>query len=118
MFRRFTASHAVLAAAAAVGIAIGATAGSVFAATAHKVSMSGSKYAPAAVNAKVGDTIRFDNDDFENHWVYVPTVGSYQVSRAGIKPGETFDIVARQPGKFTVLCGLHTSMETVVTVVK
>jgi plastocyanin len=116
MFRRFTASHAVLAAAAVIGIAIGATTGSVFAGTAHKVSMAGSKYAPAEVKARVGDTIRFDNDDFENHWVYVPTVGNYQVSRAGIKPGESFDIVARAPGKFTVLCGLHTSMETVVTV--
>jgi plastocyanin len=78
--------------------------------------MAGSNYTPAAVSARVGDTIRFDNDDFENHWVYVPSVGNYQVSRAGIKPGETFDIVARTPGKFTVLCGLHTSMETIVTV--
>jgi plastocyanin len=117
MLRRFTASP-VLAAAAVVGIAIGATAGSVAAGTAHKVSMSGSKYTPAEVKARVGDTIRFDNDDFENHWVYVPTAGNYQVSRAGLKPGESFEITAREPGKFTVLCGLHTSMETVVTVAK
>lgn len=116
MSRRSTAG--LLAVAAAAGIGLGITAGSVFAGTAHKVSMSGSRYAPAAVNAKVGDIIRFDNDDFENHWVYVPSVGNYQVSRAGIKPGETFDIVARTPGTFTVLCGLHASMETVVTVSK
>jgi plastocyanin len=107
-----------IAAAAAFGIAIGAMADSVSASTAHKVSMAGTAYAPKMVQAKVGDTIRFDNDDFENHWVYVPTVGNYQVSRAGLKPGETFDIVARAPGKFTVLCGLHTQMETVVTVSK
>jgi plastocyanin len=118
MSRRLTAGGVTLAVAAAAGIGLGITAGSVFAGTAHKVSMAGSKYAPAAVSARVGDTIRFDNDDFENHWVYVPTVGNYQVSRAGIKPGEAFDIVARAPGKFTVLCGLHTSMETVVTVTK
>lgn len=118
MFTRSTAGGVVLAAAAAIGVGLGITAGSVFAGTAHKVSMAGSKYAPAAVTARVGDTIRFDNDDFENHWVYVPTVGGYQVSRAGIKPGESFDIVARAPGRFTVLCGLHASMETVVTVSK
>lgn len=107
---------AVLAAAGAAGIALGVMAGSVSAGTAHRVTMSGTAYAPKMVQAKVGDTIRFDNDDFENHWVYVSTVGNYQVSRAGLKPGETFDIVARRPGTFTVLCGLHTQMETVVTV--
>ena len=115
--RRFTTASAAIGGAAAFGILLGVVAGSVSAAgTAHKVSMVGSKYAPAEIKARVGDTIRFDNDDFENHWVYVPTSGNYQVSRAGLKPGETFDIVARKPGTFTVLCGLHTSMETVVTV--
>ena len=115
MSKRF-ATNTVLAAAALTGVAIGIFGGSVLAAgTAHKVSMAGSKYAPAEIKAQVGDTIRFDNDDFENHWVFVPTVG-YQVSRAGIKPGEAFDIVARKPGTFVVLCGLHTQMETTVVI--
>lgn len=104
------------AAALAAGIALGVT-GSMAAGGVHKVSMAGSKYAPTMVKAKVGDTISFVNDDFENHWVYVPTVG-YQISRAGQKPGENFDIVARQPGKFTVLCGLHTGMEATVVIAK
>jgi plastocyanin len=104
-----------LAAALLGGIGLGAAIGSVSANTAHKVSMAGSKYAPVEISARVGDTVRFDNDDFENHWVYVPTAG-YQVSRAGQKPGETFDIVLRKPGSFTVLCGLHTQMEAKVTV--
>lgn len=116
MIRRLKVGPVVLAAAGAFGIGLGVMAGSVSASTAHKVSMAGTVYAPKMVQARVGDTIRFDNDDFENHWVYVPTAGSYQVSRAGLKPGETFDIVARKPGTFTVLCGLHTQMETVVTV--
>jgi plastocyanin len=106
---------AALLAAGAFGVGLGAMAGSVSASTAHKVSMSGSVYAPNAMQAKVGDTIRFDNDDFENHWVYVPTQG-FQVSRAGLKPGEAFDVVLRKPGTFTVLCALHTQMETVITV--
>jgi plastocyanin len=116
MFRRLAIGPAAFLAAGLFGIGLGVAAGSVSAGTAHKVSMAGTVYAPKMVQAKVGDTIRFDNDDFENHWVYVPTAGSYQVSRAGLKPGETFDIVARKPGTFTVLCGLHTQMETVVTV--
>lgn len=87
------------------------------AATSHKVSMAGSKYAPTAIQAKVGETISLVNDDFENHWVYVPTAG-FEVSRAGLKPGESFDVALRRPGTFTVLCGLHTSMEATVTVSK
>jgi plastocyanin len=115
MTTRMKISPVVLLAAGAFGVGLGAMAGSVSASTAHKVSMSGSTYAPKAMQAKVGDTIRFDNDDFENHWVYVPTQG-FQVSRAGLKPGEAFDVVVRKPGTFTVLCGLHTGMETVITV--
>lgn len=103
-------------AALAGGIALG-VGGSMAAGGVHKISMAGSKYAPTMIKARVGDTISFVNDDFENHWVYVPTVG-YQVSRAGQKPGENFDIVARLPGKFTVLCGLHSGMEATVTVAK
>jgi plastocyanin len=115
MLKRSTTGLAVLLAAGLFGVGIGAMAGSVSASTAHKVSMAGSRYAPTAIAARVGDTIRFDNDDFENHWVYVPTAG-YQVSRAGQKPGETFDIVVRKAGTFIVLCGLHTQMEAKVIV--
>jgi plastocyanin len=115
MIRQLKVGPAAFLAAGAFGIGLGVMAGSVSASTAHKVSMSGSTYAPKAMQARVGDTIRFDNDDFENHWVYVPTAG-YQVSRAGQKPGETFDIVVRKAGTFTVLCGLHTQMEAKVIV--
>ena len=59
----------------------------------------------------------FDNDDYENHWVYSPTV-DHLVSKAGIKPGEKFELMLGKPGKFMILCALHTKMTTTITVVK
>lgn len=106
----------------ATALAAGATLGfvgsdSALAATQVKVSMAGSTYGPKAVKAKVGDTIVFVNDDHENHWVYVPTVG-FLVSKAGIKPGENFEYKATAAGRFLVLCGLHKDMSATVTVEK
>ena len=75
------------------------------AAQAHKVGMADSKYGPATIKAKVGDTLSFVNDDYENHWVYVPTFG-HQISRAGIKPGESWNVELQRPGTFIVNCGL------------
>lgn len=85
------------------------------AAQAHKVGMADSKYGPATIKAKVGDTLSFVNDDYENHWVYVPTFG-HQISRAGIKPGESWNVELQRPGTFIVNCGLHSKMTTTVTV--
>ncbi len=85
------------------------------AAQAHKIGMADSKYGPGAIKAKVGDTLSFVNDDHENHWVYVPTFG-HQISRAGMKPGETWNVELHRPGTFLVNCGLHSKMTTTVTV--
>lgn len=80
-----------------------------------KMGMLGGLYGPKLVKAKVGDSLLFNNDDGENHWVYVPSPG-FMVSRAGLKPGETFELKLLKPGTFTVLCGLHTDMSATVTV--
>jgi plastocyanin len=86
------------------------------AAAQHKIAMFGTSYGPASVDARVGDTIVFTNDDVETHWVYVPTV-DFQISRANIKPGEIFDLRVMRPGKFLVLCAVHNTMAATVRVV-
>jgi plastocyanin len=107
-----------LAAAVAAGAALGIVGmDAARAASQIKVSMAGSTYGPKAIKAKVGDTIVFTNDDHGNHWVYVPTVG-FLVSKAGIKPGENFELKATSAGTFLVQCGLHTGMTATVTVEK
>jgi plastocyanin len=80
-----------------------------------KMGMLGGLYGPKAVKAKVGDSIVFDNDDGENHWVYISTPG-FMISKAGIKPGEKFEVKLLKPGTFTVQCGLHKDMSATLTV--
>jgi len=104
-----------LATAVVSGMAAGFGLETARAAQAHKIGMADSQFGPKAVKAKVGDTLTFTNDDYDNHWVYVPTFG-HQISRAGMKPGETWDVVLHKPGTFIVNCGLHSKMTTTVTV--
>lgn len=85
------------------------------AAQAHKMGMTDSQFGPKTLKAKVGDTLSFDNDDYENHWIYVPTFG-HQISRAGMKPGDSWQVMLTKPGTFLVNCGLHSKMTASVTV--
>jgi plastocyanin len=117
MNRRSLLWPLALAGAFGIGVALNVGMHAANAASQHKIGMMNSTYGPGAISARVGDTIVFDNDDYENHWVYVPTV-DHQVSRAGIKPGEKFEIMLGKPGKFLVLCALHTKMTTTISVVK
>lgn len=104
-----------LATAGAIGIVGGFGFESARAAQTHKMGMADSQFGPRAVKAKVGDTLTFANDDYENHWIYVPTFG-HQISRNGIKPGENWEVVLHKPGTFLVNCGLHSKMTATVTV--
>jgi plastocyanin len=101
----------------AAGIGLGFIADAARAGNEIKVGMAGTAYAPKMVQARIGDVINFTNDDFENHWVYVPTHG-YLVSRGTQKPGEDFKLMLAKEGSFDVLCALHTSMAMKVAVKK
>jgi plastocyanin len=106
-----------LSVALAAGIALGFGADAARAGAEIKVGMAGTAYTPKMVQARIGDVINFTNDDFENHWVYVPTHG-HLVSRGNQKPGEDFKLVLGKEGNFEVLCALHTSMAMTVAVRK
>jgi plastocyanin len=101
----------------AAGIALGFMADAARAGNVIKVGMAGSAYEPKMVQARIGDVLTFTNDDFENHWVYVPTHG-HLVSRGTQKPGEDFKLMLAKEGTFDVLCALHTSMAMKVAVKK
>lgn len=104
-----------LAAAVGTGAVIGISLDPARAAQAHKLAMADSQFGPRVLKAKVGDTLSFDNDDYENHWVYVPTFG-HQISRNGMKPGDKWQVMLTKPGTFLVNCGLHAKMTATVTV--
>jgi len=45
----------------------------------------------------------------------VPTFG-HQISRAGMKTGDKWEVQLNKPGTFLVNCGLHAKMTATVTV--
>lgn len=83
--------------------------GGLIAAETHTVTMAGMTYAPANLTARIGDTIRFVNDDTANHVVFVPTVG-HAIDLGSQKPGEERAIALMKAGMFDVECANHDHM--------
>ena len=89
-------------------------AGPALAAEAHTISMSDGAYAPKAVKAKRGDTLRFVNDDTEKHAVYSPSEFGFNLGNVEI--GNAVDYKVRKAGTYDVYCVLHAKMKTTVRV--
>lgn len=85
--------------------------------TEHKITMQFSAYAPTALNARVGDTLVFVNDDDTNHTVFVPTVG-FGIDLGPQKPSETRRLTLRRDGRFEVECVNHAAMLLTITVTR
>lgn len=81
----------------------------------HQVSMLGSVYSPSRLSARVGDTIRFVNDDGETHAVFVPTRG-FAADLGNQRPSETREIALWRAGRFEIECVPHGDMKLVVEV--
>ena len=79
------------------------------AAETHTVTMAGMAYAPAMITARVGDSIRFVNDDTADHVVFVPMV-EHAIDLGGQKPGEARDMRLMKAGKFEIECANHDHM--------
>ena len=100
--------------AALCGAFVFASGGDAFAAD-HVVTMKGAAYSPEMVTAAVGDTVRFVNDDDQNHDVFVPTAG-FALDLGKQEPGQEKSYVLGKAGKFTVECVFHSHMMTTVEV--
>ena len=73
-------------------------------------------YAPRTVAARVGDTLKFVNQDFVDHAVYVPTFG-FGVNLGVMKPSAASPAMPLgKAGTFDVFCVFHPGMKTKVTV--
>ena len=80
-----------------------------FAAETHVVTMAASVFHPPTLAARVGDTIRFVNDDGTDHGVFVPTVG-HAVDLGTQKPEEERELTLLKAGSFDVECTFHEHM--------
>ena len=85
------------------------------AAAEHVVRMAGNAYEPAAVEAKVGDVIRFVNDDADWHEVFVPTAG-FALDLGKQEQGTETTLTLTRPGTFEVECVHHLPMLLAVEV--
>lgn len=75
----------------------------------HTVTMKGMRYSPATLDAKVGDVVKFVNDDTMNHNVFVPTRG-FGVDLGVQRPETTLELPLLKPGTFEVECVPHPDM--------
>ena len=80
------------------------------------VTMKNIQFAPKALSAKVGETIKWTNGDSVDHNV-TATKGETFKSKAFGKGG-TFSYKLDKPGKVTYVCTLHPGMTATLTITK
>jgi plastocyanin len=80
------------------------------------VMMKNIQFAPKALTAKVGETIKWTNADSVDHNV-TATKGETFKSKAFGKGG-TFSYKLDKPGALTYVCTLHPGMKATITVTK
>jgi plastocyanin len=103
---------AILALAAALGLAAGCGGGGQKAGT--SISMQGLRFHPATVTARVGKPVVWTNDDSVDHNVTATSGASFRTRAFG--NGKTFRYVPTKPGTIRYVCTLHPGMEGVLTV--
>ena len=79
------------------------------------VRMAAADYAPARIEARVGDRLVFVNDDTLDHNVFVPTVG-HGVDLGKQTPGSRAELPLGKAGAFEVECVIHPDMHLAVQV--
>lgn len=81
----------------------------------HVVRMSGANYEPSEIDGRIGDTIRFINDDTVDHTVFVPT-GGFGIDLGTQKPGDERTMTLGKVGTFETECVFHGHMLLTVSV--
>ena len=93
---------------AAAGALQGAAPGALAAGPAkHAVAIDGSKFEPAAITVKKGETVTWVNKDPFPHTV--TSAGKFDSK--SIAPGAKWTYRATKPGEFAYICTLHPNMK-------
>src|ERR1051325_10286547 len=72
------------------------------------VGQAGKMFNPETVSIKVGDSVKFNNDDSVTHAVMVQ--GPAATNLGPIKPGEAKEVTFDQAGTYEVKCAIHPKM--------
>jgi plastocyanin len=78
------------------------------------VGQAGKMFNPDTVSIKVGDSVKFNNDDTVAHAVMVQ--GPVATNVGAIKPGEAKGVTFDQAGTYEVRCAIHPKMKLTITV--
>jgi len=78
------------------------------------VGQAGKMFNPETVTIKVGDSVKFNNDDTVAHAVMVQ--GPTTTNVGAIKPGEAKELTFDQAGTYEVKCAIHPKMKLTITV--
>jgi plastocyanin len=83
------------------------------------ISQNGKKFLPNKVNAKVGDTLTFVNDEkSRRHNVYSKSAGFRYLKVKKQKPGDRDSVTIKNAGTAVVLCALHPKMKLTIVISK
>jgi plastocyanin len=108
-----TAPVASAAAPSAAASSAASAAASAPAAGAAAVAIKDFAFNPQTIQAKVGDTITWTNQDSTAHTV---TLDDKSVDSGNVAPSATYSHAFTQAGTFTYHCSIHTQMTGTITV--
>ena len=78
------------------------------------VGQAGKAFNPGDLQVKVGDSVKFNNDDTVTHAVLVK--GPHESNLGQIKPGDAKSVSFDQAGTYDVKCAIHPKMKLTITV--
>lgn len=81
----------------------------------HTVSQKKKSFDPNILNAKLGDTVLFVNDDRYAHNLYSKTPG-FKFNVRKQMPGNKHSMKLDKRGRFEILCVIHPRMKMTVNV--
>lgn len=74
-------------------------------------------FRPDNIIIKKGETVRWVNNDGIDHvFSSMPAIGKGGISAPGIKPGESWEFLFKEPGEYFYICYIHKGMIGKVTV--
>lgn len=80
------------------------------------VTMKVLEFSPTTVRAKVGQRVRWTNEDSSPHNVTFVSGPKFSSSRPVLNPGATFSISLTQPGTIHYYCSIHPWMKATIVV--
>ena len=78
-----------------------------------KIGQAGQKFSERKIDATVGDTLHFVNDDNVVHQVTINELG---VDSGAMDPGAEYSTTLSESGEFKVRCSIHPRMRIKLTV--